>query len=492
MDNALSIAASSIAATTTEIGVTSENIANAQTPGYVAQRAVLAPQPGGDAFGTGSGVVVTSVAQLSNALLSANNLQAQGSLQNLSASQQVLTAIQNVFPLGQSQAATSSSPTGSANSSIAGQLADFWSSWDSIAQDPSGSAPRTQVIDQAKGLATSLNEAAGQLDQLSANTASELKGQLAQVDTLLGQAAQLNGQITATAGGGGSANQLVDQLNQVVGQLGQLAGVSVRAQADGTALVNIGGVAVVQGDQATPLSLTSTTDPTTGQAITAIQTSSDGTPVTVTGGSIAGLLDGINNTIPQYKGELNTVANNLAGAVNGQLAQGYTAPGVPQPADDGAPAPPATEGLSGANLPLFAANGGGTVTAGSIMVNPDLAANPALIAAASAAANTAGAGANDGANAQAMAELANATTNSPDASYQKLVEDIGSQTQNVNSQVTSQTTVANQAQQALQAATGVDQNTELTNLMQFQSAYQASAKLVSVIDTTIQSLLQAV
>ena len=510
----LGIAASAINAATTEIAVTSENIANAQTPGYAVQRAQLAPQPGAGILGIGDGVSVTSVAQVTNALLSANNLQAQGSLQSLTASQQLLTGIQDIFPLGQSSAAAASSSTGSSNSSIAGQLANFWSSFDAIAQDPSGMASRTQVVDQAQGLAQSLNEASTQLTQLATNTVSQLQGQVSQANQLIQQAATLNGQIAATAGGGGSPNQLIDQLNQVVNQLGQLAGVSVHSQADGEATINIAGIAVVQGDQATTLSLQASTGTTTSaqQASTGIPAGtvytsagvvaagSGGVAVPMTGGSIGGLLSGLgpDGAIAAYQGQLNTVAVNLATAVNQQLAQGYTAPGVSPPASYTGTVPPAypatgwDAGLQGSALPLFLATGGGTPTAATITVSSDLLGNPALIAAASSASNGAGAGANDGSNAQAIAELANATSNSPDVAYQTLIENIGSATQAVNNQVTSQTSVANQAQQALQSVTGVNQNTELTNLMQYQAAYQASAKLVTVIDTTIQSLLQAV
>ncbi len=475
MDTGLSIAASSIAAATTEIDVTSENIANAQNPSYVAEQAQLSALPGGGPNGTGDGVAVTSIGQLNNALLSANNLQAQGALASLSASQQVLTGIQNVFPLGQSSAASASSGTTSSNTSISGQLANFWSSWDGIAQDPSSPAPRTQVIDQAQGLVTSLNEAATQLNQLLGDTSTSLGNQVAQVNSLLGQAASLNTQIVATKGSGGSPNQLVDQLNQVTSKLASFAGVNVQMQQNGSAQISIGGVALVQANEAEQLHST-----TGASGQTAIVTANGGVTVPVQSGSIAGLLSGINTQIPGYLGQLNDVANALAGTVNNQLAAGYTASGV-----------------SGATLPLFTANGATTtptssVTAATITVNPTFTgANGASSIAAASAPPAASTQTFDASNAQAMAELSTSTTG-PDVAYQQLVENIGSDTQNVNTQVSAQTSVANQAQQALQSATGVNTNTELTNLMQFQASYQASAKLVSIIATTMQSLLAAV
>jgi flagellar hook-associated protein 1 FlgK len=583
MDTGLSIAASALNATTAEIDATSENIANSQTVGYASETANLAALPGGSSNGVGDGVQVTSISQVTNALLSANNIQAQGTLSSLGSSQQVLTGIQDVFPLG--QAASSSSTTVSSNSSIAGQLATFWSSWDSIAQDPSGSSAGTQVVDEAQGMATSLNEAATQLSQLSTNTQAQLSTDVAQVNTLLTQAASLNGSIVTSSGGGASPNQLTDQLNNVVGQLSSLAGVSVTMQPDGTARIYIGSIGVVQGTQASTLGVTSTTSgssttyglaayPTAADAATA----TDGVATPVASGSISGELAGINTSIPQYQAQLNDVANALASTVNGQLALGYT-----------------QTGASGASYPLFEEGGvaGAAVTAAGITVNQQVADNPALLATSGSTGTDVGAvlpsgqvttpesltvtqggvaasypttgeslanvaaglnaafaattpplsmvaevtnggtqlaltsttssgagsftvtssasgtgttglapstptnftpasvGANDGSNAQAMAELGTSATG-PDVAYQNLVEGIGSDVQNVNTQVSAQTSVANQAQQALQAVTGVNTDTQLTELMQYQSNYQASAKLVSVIDTTMQALLAAV
>jgi len=473
LDAALSIAASGLNAERTAIDVTSENIANSQTAGYVAQSVQLAALPGGDTLGVGDGVQVTSVAQANNALLSANNNQAQGSLSNLSALQQVLTGIQNVFPLGQS--ASTSATTASTNSSLAGQLSNFWSAWDSVAQNPSTPAPRTEIVNMAHGLVTTLQEASTQLDQLASNTASEVGTQVTQVNSLLGQAASLNQSIVKTTGGGQSPNQLSDQLNNVVGQLASLAGVNVQIQQNGTAQISIGGVAVVQGNQYSTLS----TQSSGGQ--TSIVASPGGVQVPVSSGSLAGLLAGVNQYVPQYKSELDGVASSLASTVNGHLAQGWTA---------GSAGPPAVAPAPGG--PLFTAAGGGAVTAADIQVSSAIAADPTLIAAAGAnAGNTGPIGSNDGSNAQALAELGTSPTG-PDISYQNLVEGIGSSTQYANTQVSSQTSVANQAQQALQSVSGVNQDTQLTALMQYQANYQASAKLVSVIDATMQSLLAAV
>jgi flagellar hook-associated protein 1 FlgK len=180
------------------------------------------------------------------------------------------------------------------------------------------------------------------------------------------------------------------------------------------------------------------------------------------GGQSAGLLTAINSYIPSYQAALDTVASNLASTVNTQLESGYTASGTTGTAND-----------------LFT----GT-TAASISV---AITNPAGIAAAT----NASAAANDGSNAQAMAELFNSPTG-PDQAYRTLIQQIGSDTQTTNNQVTTQTAVATAAQQNLQAVTGVNTDQQMVSLISFQQAYQASAKVISTVDQAMQSLLAAV
>ncbi len=458
MDQAMSIAASSLDAELNAITTASENVANAGTPGYVDETAEISALPGAGTLGIGDGVVTTSIGQATNALLATNNWQAQGALSNLGSLQQALTAMEDVFPIGTQSATTGSSTT--TNTSISGQLASFWSAWDAIAQSPSTLAPRTEIVDMAQGLVTSLQEAATQLTQIQQNSVQQLGDQVSEASSLLGQVAELNQSIVTTEGAGSSANQLVDQLDATIGTLSELAGVSVRMQADGTATVSVGGVTVVQGSNANTLSLA-----TTGGVTTVVATPG-GVTVPVSSGSMAGLLSALNQYLPGYRQQLDAVADDLASTVNAQLATGYTATGA-----------------SGATAPLFVGSG-----ASGLSVNPTVVTNPLLLAASG---TTGAAATNNGSNAQAMADLGTVATG-PDAAYQSLVQGIGADTQSVNDQLQAQTSVAEQAQQAQAAVSGVDVTQQLTDLMAFQQNYEASAKLLTVVDTTIQSLLTAV
>lgn len=477
MTQALGIGASSVNADMTAIDALAQNIANAQTPGYLSETANLSALPGGSMLGAGSGVEVTSIVQATSALLSANNWQAQGALSNLGALQQTLSAVENVFPLATQPSGTTTAA--SASSSIAGQLSSFWSAWDAVASNPSSQAPRVEVLTNAQGLVTSLHQAADQLAQITRNAVTELTGQVQQTNTLLAQVATLNQSILKTSSGGSSTAPLEDQLQGVLGTLSQLAGVDVRMQANGTATVSIGGMAVVQAGTAGTLVLRSASTPATGStapplAVELTMSSGTGLAVPVSSGSVAGLLASVNTSIPKAQAMLNHVASTLATTVNNELKTGYTATGAPATSTPD-------------HWQMFV----GTPTAAGIAVSTAMLATPSSIAVSATNATTGRAAANNGGVAQAMAELGT-TPAGPDASYQTLVQSMGAMTQSVNNQVEAQTAVATQAAQALQAVTGVNVTSALTSLLSFQQNYEASAKVLTTVDSAVQALLQAV
>jgi flagellar hook-associated protein 1 len=446
-DLALSIAASGLDAQQAAMDTISENLTNASTPGYVAESAQLTTNPGGDLLGVGDGVRVVGVTQNSDGLLATNALQTQGVLSQSTALQQILQGAQSVFPV-------------STSSGIASDLSSFWQSWDAISQDPSNAAPRTQVIDDAQNLVSDFQQASAQITNLQANAQTQVTTSVTQANSMLAQVAALNGQITNTEGSGSPANSLIDQQNQIMQQLATSIGAVGVLQPNGTMDVHVGGVTLVQGTW----SDTITTTGASGDMSLVAQSS--GVTIPASAGTVAGQLAAINQYLPAYQSQLDAAANDLASTVNGQLAAGYTATGA-----------------SGAGYPLFEGSG-----AAGISVNAAIVSNPQLIAASDT--GTLPDATNDGGNAQAMAELYNSPTG-PDQQYQSLIQGLGTQVAAVNSQVQAQTSVANAAQANLQSIEGVNTNDEMVQMLTYQQAYQASAKLVSTVDTMMQSLIQA-
>ena len=460
MSNAsLYIALSGLKADQAGLATTAQDISNVNTPGFQRETAGISTVNGGDSLGIGGGAQVSSIVQASNSFLQAASLQADASVSNVTATQQTLSSIQAAFP----------EPS---QYGISEQLSTFWNAWDAIAQNPSSSAPRTALISTAQNIVTALNQASSQLDTLANQTTTQLSTTVGEVNTLLSQVANLNQQIIS-AGGGGKANSLIDQRNQVISQLSQDIGATVRLQSDGAATVSVGGVALVQGNVADTVQIA--TSPTGQFSLTSKMT---GATLDVTNGASAGLLASLNTYIPQYTTQINGVAADLANTVNTQLAAGYYYDSA--------------TGTWVSGIPMFLNSFTGTttgVTAASIEVNPVVVANPETIAASST--NVTPDATNNGANAQAIANLFDAP-GGPDKAYRILIEDIGAQVQGANQQLQTQTSVQTAASQALQSATGVSTDAEMVKSVQYQNAYQAAAKVIAVTQTALQSLLAAV
>ena len=433
-------ALSGIDAETTAMDATSNNVANANTAGYVREQAQFSPVPTG-------GVLVAGIEQVSSQLQQANALSASSTSAAATAYQNLLSTAQSAFPEPGADGLQS-------------QLSSFWSSWDDVANNPTQLASRTQVVNFATNLVSGLNQASANLSQLQQSSASQVSSVTAEVNNLLSQVAALNKSVVA-AGNNGAGNGLIDQRNALLTSLAGDLGITVRPQSDGSVNVYAGGLVLVQGATADSLSVSSS-----GGTVN-VTSAHTGTSVPITQGTIGGLLQGINQTIPTYQARLDGVAAALATTVNTQLAAGQTASGA-------------------AGQPLFVGIGGGAITAASITVNPAVAANPTLLAAAAA-----GGGALDGSNAQAMAELASSPTG-PDQSYQVMIGDLGSDVQAATSLASTQAVFSQQATAANQAVSGVNTDEEMVNMLRYQHGYEAAAKVITTLSSTLESLLAAV
>jgi flagellar hook-associated protein 1 FlgK len=104
-------------------------------------------------------------------------------------------------------------------------------------------------------------------------------------------------------------------------------------------------------------------------------------------------------------------------------------------------------------------------------------------------------GEQDNRNALAMAALQNDKTlvggsASLEGAYAALVGSIGNKTSQVEVNQKAQTNLLTQAQQAQQSVSGVNLDEEAANLLRYQQAYQAAARLISTAQTMFDSILQ--
>lgn len=103
-------------------------------------------------------------------------------------------------------------------------------------------------------------------------------------------------------------------------------------------------------------------------------------------------------------------------------------------------------------------------------------------------------GSSNGNNGLVMASLQTSSvlgngTLSLNGMYAQLVDNVGVQTQQLDSQLTAQNSLVTQQTSAASSVSGVNLNEEYVNLTQYQQQYQASAKILDVATTIFDTIL---
>lgn len=318
MADLLSTSVSGLLAFQQALDVTSNNIANASTPGYSVETANLAELPGqGTNIGfIGSGVDVQSITRSYNEYLAQ---QVRGSQASYSSSNTLAAQA------GQVDDMLSDSSTG-----LTATLQSFVNSLQSVASAPTSTSARQALLNQAQALAQQLTSYDSQISQFGSQLETQINGDVSQVNTITANIASLNQQISAESVSGQTPNQLMDQRDQLIDQLSKYVSVKTATESNGAMDVYIGtGQALVTGGVAQKL----TTIPGTydasevGIAITGGSTSADITSE-ISGGELGGLLSARSQVLDPARNAIGQVSVAVANIVNQQQQSGMDLSGA--------------------------------------------------------------------------------------------------------------------------------------------------------------------
>ncbi len=449
------------------IGVTQNNVSNASTPGYVTQTLQLSASPFAPTENLWGGVEANGVQSsrdpyAEQAVWNANEQAGAASAESSS-----LSLLQNQFDV-------------SGKTGIPRALSALYSAFSAWSSNPTDASAEQQVLTAAQGLAQSFNQAASSIAGIRAQTDQSTESTVTQVNQLAGQIASINAQIRSVGpGDAGTAAQLYSSLEQ----LSNLVPIQVQNESDGTVTVLMDGqVPLVIGgtQQALQVSFSNPPNAVNPNAAPDAQIlSSGGQDVTalVTQGQLGGLLQVRNTTIPsligdgQQQGSLNQLAQAVADRVNGLLTAGQTASGT-------------------TGIPLFAySSGSPTTIGGSLAVTNILASQLAAVdPGPPAIANGIASNLAQLANPQNAADMINGRSYTD--YYGGIATNIGNQASSASSAQQLQSQLLTQAQNMRAQISGVSLNQQAALLLQFQEAYQASAQVISVINSTNQYLMQ--
>jgi flagellar hook-associated protein 1 FlgK len=351
----LDIGVSALRAAQQLLDTAAHNVANANTPGYSRQRVSLVESPpytfpafnrSGLPGQIGSGVTVTAITRVRDNFLDLQ-VQAQTALQGeWDTRQQQLAKVEAVFP--------EPSDTG-----LGSTLSKFWNAWQDVASDPTSTAARTALTEQASSLAMEMNRDSTQLKMIASGIDSQVGQQIQTVNDLATQIAALNSQIQRVTITGDHANDLMDQREQLLEQLSSIVPAHVMTQQDGSISVLVGGTDLVSGVFARKM--VAQTDQATGQTNPVW---ADGGAVDLPSGQMKALIDVRDTDLAGYLGQLDSLAKGLADATNTLHERGIDANGA-------------------AGQAIFTYHAGNE--AGTLAVNPTIAADPRLVAAAASA-----------------------------------------------------------------------------------------------------------
>lgn len=320
MSGLMSIGKSAMFASYAALQTTSNNIANANTAGYSRQQVELANSQGqytGAGF-FGKGVKVSTISRSYDQFLTNQAVSTASASAADTARADQLTQLETVFPIG-------SAGIGASAGALLNAFVD-------LGNTPSDSSARQVVLSQAQELSARFAAAGDQLSQLQTGLTQDVKAQVASVNTMAGQVAKLNLQISMAQAGGQPPNDLLDQRDSLVKQIAAIVNVTTVTASDGSVGLFIGGgQTLVLGNNATTLKASQDTYDPAKVMLTANENGVDRLipSDSLSGGSIAGLLKFQNEDLAQANNLLGQMAVAVSGAVNQQQALGLDLSATP-------------------------------------------------------------------------------------------------------------------------------------------------------------------
>ncbi|MDE2341314.1 MAG: flagellar hook-associated protein FlgK [Alphaproteobacteria bacterium] len=440
MSDITSIALSGLNAYSKAMTTIADNVANANTPGYVTQNTQISEMPGStasplyDQTANPSGALVTGVTRSISSWL-------QDSARNAASDNGSASALSTWMQTSEAQLGTSAS-------NIAANLTSFFNAADQLSSSPSDTALRQSFLAATSAVATSFNSTAQALSQTSTNLSAAAQGSVSTLNTDLSTLASVNQGLLRAQPNTAGANQLLNQRDAALQDLSSQIGITVQYGAAGDVSVSTAGspsASLLSGSTLNPVALTTSASGTLSFSV-------GGTSIDPGSGALAGLKSAALD-LSVRRAMLDQVATQFGSAVNALQVSG-------------------TDANGNAGTPLYDVSGG---TAAKISALPVTTAQVAA----------AGSGV---ANGTMLAYAGLRGANGAESGWASIVSSQSQATASANAQASAAASVFDSAQQAVSGSASVNLNQQAGQLLQYQQAYQASAKVLQVAHDIFQSL----
>ncbi len=429
------------------------NVANVNTPGYSRQRVSISTTAPLEHYAgmIGTGVNATDIRNVRDLFLNQQYRDENKNLGQWASREKMLTRVESIFM----------EPSAD---SLGDLLEKFWTGWMDLGNNPESIAARTALKEQANLLTTGFHRRYDQLIELQKSIDIDIDLIVNKVNSTSDEIASLNKKISRMELGEYSANDLRDRRDLLIDQLSQFIDVNTSDQANGTTLVYVGALMIVDESDAIHID----TRDKAGKGYVSSEIVWKGTTKEIKNlnGELKGLLDMRDTIIPKYLDDLNILAETLVAEVNAVHQLGYDLNN--------------TTGLN-----FFDEN---FLSAGNLRLSQDVLNNVTRIAASQSGA------VGDNSNAQAIADLRKSLfmtrgTATMEEFYNTIVGQIGIDTNKAVQLKENYTLLVGQLENARQSVQGVSLDEEMAQMIKYQHAFDAAARVITTVDQALEMVI---
>lgn len=441
------------------------NLANVNNPAYSRQRVILADRgtvqtPQG---AQSLGVEAKAIQQMRDSLLDGQLTREIGRTSSLQAESDANQKAQAA--LGESISLVDQTGSSTASGSgLAAATSEFFNAFQAFAARPTDLGERQNVVQRADILAERFRVTDERLAQLQDDLGVQMQADTDDANTLLQTIADLNAQIgRLEVNAPNSAVDLRDQRQAAIEKLAAKIGAESAPNATQAGQVDV----FVRDSSGTPVvlvSLASVTNPLTytGTQLTA---GTAATPVALASGSIKGLFTARDGTVQTLRTQLDGFAKQLADSVNTAYNPTSIAGGNFFTYTAGSPA--ATLALSsGVTAVSLKASNGGAAADNTLAL--------AVASLASKSFSVSGGDTIDGTFSQY---------------YSGVVSGFGRTVASTDNRLEDQSNIEQLVLQQRQGVSGVSMDEEMTDLLKYQRAFEASSRVISIIDGLLDTVV---
>lgn len=443
------------------IDIAANNISNSGNTEYTRERVLFGTITAEN--GIGAGIKVQDVQRVRNELTDAQIRKYQAQYSDAETKASYLSQIETIV----------SEPS---DNGLSSYITAFFNSWDELTTNPNSLGSRSNIIEAAQELSDRIKETYDGLSGMKTTVRDEASTTVTEINTYLKEISSLNQKIYEADVRGMEANELKDQRDATLDSLSKLVNINVQMNDKGAAIVSVGGIEGADLISHHEFELINVDG-----KLKLVSKEDNSIRSVVTGGILASDIDLYSNKIPEYLSKYENFVTTFAEKVNEVHKTGYTL---------------IQNGVSSTNINFF----GKLNDAGNLVVFDD----GELVISNDVLNNTSNIAASDTANNDGNCNIANKIARLGDQkisglnnqtfleNYNSILTTIGTDKTSSNNAVESTDSILNTLKNQKSSESGVTLDEEEANVLVYQRAYAASAKLISVADELLQTLLSMV